>query len=251
MEHNRFHATSSLWAGPLCGHLLRLLGARVVKVESMSRPDGARFGPARFFDLLNGGKQSVALDLSNGRGRAQLRSLLAHADIVIEASRPRALRQLGVQAEELVSEHALTWISITGYGREGEEANRIAFGDDAGASAGVSEFLIDGDGEPLFCGDAIADPLTGLHAAFAAWAHWQDGSGGLISLSLRDVTASCMALDRPASREAAAAREAEWQSVLSAHGAAADLPRAREPRTAARSLGADTNAVLSELGIAC
>ena len=33
---------SALWAGPLCAHLLGLAGARVVKVESLGRPDGAR-----------------------------------------------------------------------------------------------------------------------------------------------------------------------------------------------------------------
>ena len=37
---------STLWAGPLVGRLLRLAGARVVKVESLARPDGARHGPA-------------------------------------------------------------------------------------------------------------------------------------------------------------------------------------------------------------
>ena len=54
---------SSLWAGPLCGQLLAAAGADVVKVESTARPDGARQGPAAFFDLLNGVKRSVALDL--------------------------------------------------------------------------------------------------------------------------------------------------------------------------------------------
>ena len=48
---------SSLWAGPLCTHLLGLTGARVVKVESWRRPDGARSGPEAFFDLLNAGNR--------------------------------------------------------------------------------------------------------------------------------------------------------------------------------------------------
>ena len=64
---------SALWGGPLCTHLLQLAGARVVKVESTRRPDGARFGPAAFLDLLNAGKQSVALDFASPEGRARLR----------------------------------------------------------------------------------------------------------------------------------------------------------------------------------
>jgi crotonobetainyl-CoA:carnitine CoA-transferase CaiB-like acyl-CoA transferase len=107
---------SSLWAGPLCSHLLQLAGARVIKVESSTRLDGARFGSRPFYDLLNSGKQSVALDLSTNSGRQQLQRLLWRADIVIEGSRPRALRQMGIDAEQLVcSVPGLTWVGISEY----------------------------------------------------------------------------------------------------------------------------------------
>src|SRR5262249_24862505 len=59
---------TSLWAGPLCASLLLQGGARVAKVESTGRPDGARVGPAPFFDLLNGGKASIGLDLASDEG---------------------------------------------------------------------------------------------------------------------------------------------------------------------------------------
>jgi hypothetical protein len=64
---------SSLWAGPLCTQLLQDAGARVVKLESAARPDGARFGAPAFFDLLNAGKASVALELATQHGRDALR----------------------------------------------------------------------------------------------------------------------------------------------------------------------------------
>ncbi|GAB2869516.1 CoA transferase [Nocardioides pacificus] len=51
-------------AGPLCAHLLGLDGARVVKVESTTRPDGARRGPAAFFELLHAGHAQLTLDLA-------------------------------------------------------------------------------------------------------------------------------------------------------------------------------------------
>ena len=93
---------SSLWAGPLCGSLLAEAGADVIKVESATRPDGARQGPAAFFDLLNGRKRSVvARPEPSPDGARQLAELLATADVVIEASRPRALEQMGIDAHDV------------------------------------------------------------------------------------------------------------------------------------------------------
>ncbi len=94
---------SALWAGPLCGDLLARAGATVVKVESTQRPDGARRGTRAFFDLLNGRKRSVALDLQSRQGIRILHALVRRADIVIEASRPRALAQFGLDAPEVVA----------------------------------------------------------------------------------------------------------------------------------------------------
>jgi crotonobetainyl-CoA:carnitine CoA-transferase CaiB-like acyl-CoA transferase len=156
---------ASLWAGPLCGSLLADLGAEVVKVESTGRPDGARAGNPAFFALLNAGKQSVALDLADDAGRQELRALLAGADVVIEGSRPRALRALGIDADALVAAGPRAWISITAHGRHGDAGLRVGFGDDAAAAGGLVAWE---DGEPRFCADAIGDPVTGLVAAAAA-----------------------------------------------------------------------------------
>ncbi|UCE86185.1 MAG: CoA transferase [Deltaproteobacteria bacterium] len=238
---------ASLWAGPLCTHLLGLAGARVIKVESTRRPDGARSGPPAFFDLLNAGKESVALDVSRPDGRAQLRRLVERADIVVESARPRALAQLGIDAASLVGRvPGLTWVSITGYGREEPGANWVAFGDDAAIAAGLAAVAAPADDAPLFCGDAIADPLTGLHAAVAARAAFQDGGAKLLDLSLRDVVAHVLAFGGP--QPAAAVRETRdgWEVVAGGERAPVDPPRARAVTAAARPLGADTDRVLGE-----
>ncbi|MBV8461951.1 MAG: CoA transferase, partial [Acidimicrobiales bacterium] len=123
---------SGLWAGPLCGDLLAGAGATVVKVESTGRPDGARRGPAAFFDLLNWRKRSVALELPGDEGTRRLHGLIGRADVVIEASRPRALAHFGVSARDMVRAGGpQVWISITGHGRVGAAGDRVAFGDDA------------------------------------------------------------------------------------------------------------------------
>lgn len=229
---------SSLWAGPLCTSLLRDAGARVLKLESTGRPDGARAGSARFFDLMNGGKASVALDLLGEAGRSALCALVERADVVVESARPRALRQLGIHAEAFLAERpGRTWVSITGYGRRDPAPGRVAFGDDAAVAAGLASATgaLAGEDGPLFCGDAIADPLTGLHAAVAAFASWRSGGGRLLDLSLCDVAGHALAAGPPDRSPA--------PPVLG--------PRARPATSHARPLGADTHAVLRELGIRC
>lgn len=179
---------STLWAGPLATSLLAAAGADVVKVESPDRPDGARRGPPRFFDLMNAGKRSAALDLREPGDRSRFTRLLEAADVVVESARPRALAQLGFDATGWVSERpGRLWLSITGHGRDHEW---IAYGDDAAAAAGLAwpaAPSADGEAEPCFCADAVADPLTGLHAAALLLARWQRGRGGLIDLPLARV----------------------------------------------------------------
>ena len=171
----------SLWASPLCGDLLRRSGCRVIKIESLSRPDGARRGPPGFFDLLNGGKESLALDFKDDSSLKFLRKIVKEADVIVEGSRPRALRQLGVDAETEV-ENGKVWVSITGYGRTGPRSKGVAFGDDAAVSGGL--FLKD----PLsFIADAVSDPSAGLLAAVIALSALESEKGWLIDVPLSAV----------------------------------------------------------------
>lgn len=228
---------SALWAGPLAASLLWAAGAHVVKVESRQRPDGARAGNRRFFDLLNAGKASLALDFSDHDDLACLHRLIDRADIVIESTRPRALEQLGIHAEAAARRGA-TWVSITGHGRDGEAAGFIGFGDDAAVAGGLAAAMRRGWGETLFAGDAIADPLTGITAAFAAWAGWRTG-GGIIALSLSQVVAHARGLGE-------AGRDLEeWQML--AERDIAPLYPLRSPTGVARPFGADTRSVLATL----
>ena len=240
---------SALWAGPLCAQLLALTGARVVKVESASRPDGARAGNAAFFDLLNAGKASVRLDLGAPQDRDRLRRLVARADVVVESARPRALRQLGLEAESLVAEHAgLVWVAISGHGRREPGAGWVAYGDDAAVAAGLAAATGEPEGTPLFCGDAIADPLAGVHAAASALAALRAGEAALLDVALRDVAAHA-ALSGEGARDARVRPVDGGFEVLAAgRRERVARPRARRVRSAARPLGADTHAVLREFG---
>ena len=216
---------SSLWAGPLASSILGAAGARVIKVESTTRPDRSRQATPAFFDLLNGGKESVVLDFTAPDGRRSLKWLLERADIVIEASRPRALRQLGLDAEQIRTSRQ-TWVHLTGYGRTDPAQHWVAFGDDAAIAGGLVDWRA--DGTPRFLGDAIADPLTGLHGAYAAVDVFLRG-GGLIDIAL--------------------ARTAAYVRTFHDVASGPIEPNApRERRAMATPWGGDTRAVLREFG---
>jgi len=241
---------SALWAGPLCSHLLLAAGSRVIKVESTQRPDGTRMASPEFFDLLNADKDSVAVNLYTESGRQQLRQLISIADIVIEGSRPRALAQLGIDAQEVVDQcPGLIWISITGYGRLEPQANWVAYGDDAAVAAGV----FGGEAEPVFCGDAICDPLVGLHAALAAMAFWRCGHGGLLDINLCDVAAHCNGFYTTKMRGTVFRDEQceHWLLATEGQELVVQPPRTRLPVRRAATLGANTRDVFQEFGIAC
>jgi crotonobetainyl-CoA:carnitine CoA-transferase CaiB-like acyl-CoA transferase len=224
---------SALWAGPLCAGILAAAGAAVVKVESPSRPDGARRGPRLFFDLLNAGKRSACVDLRSDLFRA----LVERADVVVESSRPRVMESLGIDPAALVRDRGVTWVSITGYGRTGPWRDRVAFGDDAAAAGGACALVGDDGGPPLICADAFADPVAGLHAAAAALACLVGGRGALVDVALRRVVTSVFA--------DAGTRRAGRASP----GLVAAPPRARPVTGSGPELGADTGTVLAEFGL--
>jgi crotonobetainyl-CoA:carnitine CoA-transferase CaiB-like acyl-CoA transferase len=195
-----------MWAGPLCASILGRAGWRVLKVEDSRRPDGARFGPAQFYAGLHAGSQTVQLDFGSESGRAELSRLAGLAGIVVESSRPRALRRLGLIAEDwLRAAPGRVWVSVTGYGRE-DPQQRVAFGDDAAVAGGLVARAT--DGTPVFCGDAIADPLTGLLAGLAALAADAADGGYLVDVTMAGV---CAYLARQAG-------EAAWPHTVARAG---------------------------------
>ncbi|GHA05067.1 CoA transferase [Novosphingobium arvoryzae] len=171
---------SALWAGPLCAGLLARAGAEVLRIESVGRPDPTPAGSPLLDARINAGKARLALDLRDPDGRARLRAELEQADVVVTSARPAALARLGLEPAAFPR---LTWVAITAHGFAGPGAARVGFGDDCAAAGGLVRWE---QGEPRFCGDALADPLTGLEAALAVLA----GQRGLIDMAMARVAAA-------------------------------------------------------------
>ena len=104
---------TAFWAGPLCTHVLAMLGAEVLHIESTARPDGTRLlAGLRFsepdwweqsgiFSGLNTNKKSVTLDLGHRPGPGAAARPLATCDVLVENYTPRVLEQIGLDVDAI------------------------------------------------------------------------------------------------------------------------------------------------------
>jgi len=178
-------------------------------------------------------------------------ALVDAADIVIESSRPRALARFGLDAAAAVAA-GTTWVSITAYGRA---VDRVGFGDDVAAGSGL--VAVDGDGHPVFAGDAIADPLTGLTAAVLAARAARAARApraAPLDVAMSDVVAATLdaaphgdASDRLTPSPAARRVTSGWVVDTAEGPVRVAWPRRRPVPGKAADLGEHTAEVLSEL----
>lgn len=238
---------SAIWAGPLCGHLLWLAGAQVVKVENPNRPDLFRTSDAQAFEAVNQGKDCVAVDLTDPQDRDRLVALIRKADIVIEASRPRALLHLGVDAHALVREvPGLVWLSITGHGATGEAANWVGVGNDCAVAGGLARALADATGEIGYVGDALADPLTGITAALECWRAYARGEAVRLGFSMSAIAAKALAEERAYDTDMLDSELRAWGSSV---GKLFPKVPSRMGMAPVHSLGADTEKWFGRLNL--
>lgn len=140
---------AGLGPGPFCGMLLADLGATVLRVD---RPDGPGAGnPLRpKLDLLNRGKQSVAVDLKNSEGVDLVLRLAERADVLFEGWRPGVAERLGVGPEACLTRNArLVYGRMTGFGQVGELAPRAGHDINYIALSGALAAIGPHDGDPV------------------------------------------------------------------------------------------------------
>ncbi|HEY8300676.1 MAG TPA: CoA transferase [Jatrophihabitans sp.] len=162
---------SRVLAGPLATMHLADLGATVVKVE---RPDGGdetrAWGPpwtaetSAYFECVNRGKYSVALDLADEDGRAVAAELARRADVVVENFRPGTPVRFGLDYETVRRDNpGVVHCSISGFG-SGLGADLPGYDFLIQAVGGLMSITGDPTGEPTKVGVALVDVLTGKDA---------------------------------------------------------------------------------------
>ncbi len=109
---------------PYVGHLLRTLGASVLRVSPPVDPE-LGVGRGDRFDVLNSGKERLRADLKSAAGQQQLAERLATADVLLEGFRPGVLERLGLAPETLAARYPRLVVGrLSGWGSRGGLAAR-------------------------------------------------------------------------------------------------------------------------------
>jgi crotonobetainyl-CoA:carnitine CoA-transferase CaiB-like acyl-CoA transferase len=156
-------------AAPYTSRLLAEAGARVIKLE---RPEGdfARayddivLGDSAYFVWLNGGKESLTIDLKKDEDKSLLTKMLRKADVFIQNLRAGAVERLGFGYDDVSAFNpGLVMCTISGYGLTGDYASMKAYDFLIQAESGLS-FITGPPNQPSRCGVSICDISTGLTA---------------------------------------------------------------------------------------
>ena len=205
LEGIRVIDLSHVIAGPTASHYLAQEGAEVIKVEHPAKGDILRGGARDLLDTgisigfaaINGGKQSLAIDLKQPRCRDLLLALVRSADVFIENFRPGATARLGFDyAAVKAVKPDIIYASISGFGQEGSWGPRAAYDHVVQAATGMTMMQgLEGE-DPLKVGFPVIDTATGMVAAQALLAalirRLRTGNGAYLDISMAQAALQLM-----------------------------------------------------------
>ncbi|HEX6637327.1 MAG TPA: CoA transferase [Steroidobacteraceae bacterium] len=196
---------SHVMAGPYASHLLRLLGAEVIKVEAPGMGDAMRnYGADRRYDgmapafiAVNAGKKSLVLNLKHPPAVEAVRRLIARADVVLENFRPGVMARLGLDYESVRGlQPRMVYCSVSGYGQQSPRRDWPAIDNIVQATSGMMSLSGEQGDDPMRVGFPVVDTLTGQTAAFAILAallrRERSGAGEYIDVGMFDAAMAFM-----------------------------------------------------------
>ncbi|MBV9513699.1 MAG: CoA transferase [Mycobacteriaceae bacterium] len=200
---------TTFWAGPSCTHMLALLGADVIHIESTRKPDGTRliagipvteeqwWEKSPIFSGLNTNKKGLTLDLQTPQGRAILSRFITTCDVIVENFTPRVLDQIGLDVAAVRAlKSDVILVRMPGFGLTGPWRDNPAFAYAIEAAAGVSWLTGYPDRNP-YEPYSVGDPNAGVHALngllLALEHRRRTGEGSLVEAAMVDAALSIAA----------------------------------------------------------
>jgi CoA:oxalate CoA-transferase len=184
-------------AGPFCTMMLAELGARVIKVEHPEGGDDSRHfapmyeGQSAYFQSLNRGKESIALDLKSEADRPIFLEMVRRGDVLVENFRPGTLERLGLGYEQLRAVNSkLIYAAVSGFGHTGPWSKKPAYDMIVQALGGLMSITGHPGGPPTKAGTSIGDITGGMFAlagvASALYHREKTGAGMMVDVSMLD-----------------------------------------------------------------
>lgn len=204
-------------AVPTCGRFLADQGAEVIRVEAPSG-DPSRWGAASEwrsdspyentgFDLDNGNKKCIAVNLKDPKGREVLEKLIAQADIFLTNWRMAPLKKMGLDYDTLKKTYpALVFASVSGYGDQGPDKDLPGYDFTAFWSrSGALESIRQKDGWPVNVIPGFGDHVVGMALSAGVMAAFvkalRTGEGDKVTVSLFHTAIFCQGIMLQAAQE--------------------------------------------------
>ena len=186
-------------AAPSAGGIMSDWGAEVIKIEPLGGCPMRKFYASAMTDdypdnpvsaLDNRGKRAIAVNTGTQEGRDIVRKLVADADVFLTNVRPKQLKDQGLDFDALKAINPkLVYASVTGFGLEGEEADKPGFDTAAfNAKSGFGWIMTPKGSSPAPLRTAAGDHITGIATASGILAALlkaqRTGEGELVESSL-------------------------------------------------------------------
>lgn len=207
-----------VWAGPFATQMLADMGAEVIRVESLQRPDvntrGSLHMPPQLlekgpwganypnrqagerpwdrssaYNLHSRNKLSMTVDWERTRGMEIFRRLFARSDVLVDNNAAATLEKLGITYETLSPLNpGIIWVSLPAYGMSGPYKYHKGYGANVEAIVGHTWLRGYTDSDPtttypVYHADAAAASSACFATQAALWYRRRTGKGQRIDLS--------------------------------------------------------------------
>ena len=201
---------TAFWSGPFSTAWLCSMGADVIKIESVQRPDGLRFNATirpkddpRFYEMsalwhsTNLGKRGITLDLGSPDGLALAKRLIETADVVTENFTPPVMEGFGLGYDDVRALNpSVVMLRLPAFGLDGPWRDRGGFAQTMEQITGMA-WLTGYEGGPPIIPGGVVDPMVGTHTALALVAaldhRARTGEGQLVEMAMIEVAAAVTA----------------------------------------------------------
>lgn len=194
-------------AVPFAGRWLATMGAEVIHLESHRRPSNRTWPPfaddvqglnrSGLYNLYNGSKLSLTLNLRTDAGREIARSLIAISDVVTENYSTGTMEKLGLGYQELAKIRPdIIMLSMSAVGRTGPMRHFVGYHSAVLMMSGLADITGYPQGHPRIMGTVFPDPVSGMYAVFAVlgalYRRSKKGMGQYIDVAMTEAMMSLM-----------------------------------------------------------